>query len=355
MGLLQQIICTGIFPGATSCKGHAYMNPPGPGKSKARILASGRTDRCASRSTPIVLCTMVFACWKPWPVLSSLRTGCPIIASSTHSIARSGNTFGRTMATTVCEKVPSAEGLRERSHLARERGSEGHSQLWRTWEVRDFGPGGVEEHVREWVRSVEGCHHSATSAHLQGSSDTNTLSSMSCCPSSSKGRSTSPISSVWHASRRQQLLASTSPLTTRGNAVLIASIRRHLTHPRRGTSRAGGMLSMLAMPELTCPRCRKIFPEGMLVCLACGLSLATMSDMHRACQVFRLEELAEKLGFELTGSSGWWRCSRHHTKCQADHICCAVLKNHARSYMKQARKAGTDFATASGNGRPLRL
>ena len=57
-------------------------------------------------------------------------------------------------------------------------------------------------------------------------------------------------------------------------------------------------VSMLAMPELTCPRCRKIFPEGMLVCLACGLSLATMSDMRRACQVFRLEELAEKLGFE---------------------------------------------------------
>ena len=40
---------------------------------------------------------------------------------------------------------------------------------------------------------------------------------------------------------RDGWLASTSPLTTRGNAVLIASIRRPLTHPRRGTSRAGGM------------------------------------------------------------------------------------------------------------------
>ena len=40
-------------------------------------------------------------------------------------------------------------------------------------------------------------------------------------------------------------------------------------------------VSMLAMPELTCPRFRKIFPEGMLICLACGLSMAIMSDMRR--------------------------------------------------------------------------
>ena len=100
-------------------------------------------------------------------------------------------------------------------------------------------------------------------------------------------------------------------------------------------------VSMLAMPELTCPRCRKIFPEGMLVCLACGLSLATMSDMRRACQVFRLEELAEKLGFELTldllGDDDVAGTTQGAKQIRS---AAAVLKNHARSYMKQARKAG---------------
>jgi hypothetical protein len=100
-------------------------------------------------------------------------------------------------------------------------------------------------------------------------------------------------------------------------------------------------VSILAMPELTCPRCRKVFPEGMLICPACGLSLATMSDMRRACQVFRLEELAEKLGFELTldllGDDDVAGTTHGSTQIRS---AAAVLKNHARSYMKQARKAG---------------
>jgi len=108
-------------------------------------------------------------------------------------------------------------------------------------------------------------------------------------------------------------------------------------------------VSILAMPELTCPRCRKIFPEGMLICLACGLSLATMSDMRRASQIFRLEELAEKLGFELTldmlGDDDVAGTTQGSKQIRS---AAAVLKNHARSYMKQARKAGMSLLQRLG-------
>ena len=115
-------------------------------------------------------------------------------------------------------------------------------------------------------------------------------------------------------------------------------------------------VSMLAMPELTCPRCRKIFPEGMLVCLACGLSLATMSDMRRACQVFRLEELAEKLGFELTldllGDDDVAGTTQGAKQIRS---AAAVLKKSRPLIHEASEKSRADFATASGNGRPLRL
>ena len=110
-------------------------------------------------------------------------------------------------------------------------------------------------------------------------------------------------------------------------------------------------VSILAMPELTCPRCRKIFPEGMLICLACGLSLATMSDMRRACQIFRLEELAGKLGFELTLVTCWgvtMSLVQPRAACRQIRSAAAVLKNHARSYMKQARKSGMTFLQRLG-------
>ena len=108
-------------------------------------------------------------------------------------------------------------------------------------------------------------------------------------------------------------------------------------------------VSILAMPELTCPRCQKVFPEGMLICLACGLSLATMSDMRRACQVFRLEELAEKLGFELTlGMLGDDDVAGTTHGSSQIRSAAAVLKNHARSYMKQARKAGMSLLQRLG-------
>ena len=90
----------------------------------------------------------------------------------------------------------------------------------------------------------------------------------------------------------------------------------------------------------------------MLVCLACGLSLATMSDMRRACQVFRLEELAEKLGFELTlDLLGDDDVAGTHPRCQADQICCCSPQKSRPLIHEAGEKSRADFATASGNGR----
>ena len=74
-----------------------------------------------------------------------------------------------------------------------------------------------------------------------------------------------------------------------------------------------------------------------------------MSDMRRACQVFRLEELAEKLGFELTldmlGDDDVAGTTQGSKQIRS---AAAVLKNHARSYMKQARKAGMSLLQRLG-------
>ena len=55
-----------------------------------------------------------------------------------------------------------------------------------------------------------------------------------------------------------------------------------------------------------------------------------MSDMRRACQVFRLEELAEKLGFELTldllGDDDVAGTTQGAKQIRS---AAAVLKNHA--------------------------
>ena len=76
-----------------------------------------------------------------------------------------------------------------------------------------------------------------------------------------------------------------------------------------------------------------------------------MSDMRRACQVFRLEKLAEKLGFDLTlDKLGDDYVTVADTTQGSKQIRspAAVLKNHARSYMKQARKAGMSLLQRLG-------
>ena len=79
------------------------------------------------------------------------------------------------------------------------------------------------------------------------------------------------------------------------------------------------------------------------------LTPSFLSDMRRACQVFRLEELAEKLGFELTldmlGDNDVAGTTQGSKQIRS---AAAVLKNHPRSYMKQARKAGMSLLQRLG-------
>ena len=188
---------------------------------------------------------------------------------------------------------------------------------------------------------MEGCHHSADVRSFTRKFRHRFLSSMSCCQRPSNG----PLNFT------NLLCVARKPTVTAAGFDIAPDNARERRSDRfdqeafdpsaEGNLTRWRYVSMLAMPELTCPRCRKIFPEGMLVCLACGLSLATMSDMRRACQVFRLEELAEKLGFELTldllGDDDVAGTTQGAKQIRS---AAAVLKNHARSYMKQARKAG---------------
>ena len=251
------------------------------GKLKARILVSGRIDRCALQLTPIALCTMVFAWWKPWPVQSTLRTGCPIIASSTHSIARSRNTFVPTTATTGWRstfgrrppRMPSS-GKRTRlgRALPRTKSLRGmNARTWKHWKCF------------LWMNMISGRTWSPCAVHsFTKKSRHLTLSSTNCCQRPGSDRSTSPTFSVWRENQLWRLLASTSPLTTRGNAVLIASIRRPLTHPRRGTSRAGGMYLCWLCQNWHAPGAGRFFLRGCWCALhaACPWRLCPTCAAH---------------------------------------------------------------------------
>ena len=96
------------------------------------------------------------------------------------------------------------------------------------------------------------------------------------------------------------------------------------------------------MPDVVCPRCKSDFPEGMMVCVTCGLCLSTMTDMRRACQVIRLEELASRIGFNFTLDLIGDDVARGNTGAGTTRVksCLTVLRDHAKSYMKQARKSG---------------
>lgn len=60
------------------------------------------------------------------------------------------------------------------------------------------------------------------------------------------------------------------------------------------------VVDQLDIPSMQCPRCKHFFAEGFLFCTCCGLQLNTSTDLRKACQVVRLEELARVLGYEVT-------------------------------------------------------
>ena len=55
------------------------------------------------------------------------------------------------------------------------------------------------------------------------------------------------------------------------------------------------LVDQLEIPSMQCPRCRSCFAEGFLICTCCGLQPNTSTDLRKACQVIRLEELASRL------------------------------------------------------------
>ena len=323
------------------------------GKLKARILVSGRIDRFAWQSTPIALCTMVFAWWKPWPVQSSRRTGCPIIASSTHSIARSRNTFGPTTATTGWRstfgrrppRMPSS-GKRTRlgRALPRTKSWKGmNARTWRHWKYF------------LWMNMISGRTWSPCAVHsFTKKSRHLTLSSTNCCQRPGSDRSTSPTFSVWRENQLWRLLASTSPLTTRGNAVLIVSIRRPLTHPRRGTSRAGGMYLCWLCLNWHAPGAGRFFLRGCWCALhaACPWRLCPTCAAH--ARSFDLRSSPRSLVL----SSPWtfwamtmWQAP-HKVPSRSDLLPQSSKIMPAHTWSRHEKRG---WAPASGNGRPLRL
>ena len=153
---LQQIICTGIFPGATSCKGHVYMTRHAPWGNwrqgswcqdeQTAVHCNWHRLRFALWSSPggnLGRCTHLRGL-DPQP-LPHLRIRLREVA-----IPLGQPRLQRD------QEVPSAEGHRECPRLGRERGSEGHSRVRRAWEVWMLGLGSIENAFCEWIWSVEG-------------------------------------------------------------------------------------------------------------------------------------------------------------------------------------------------------
>ena len=209
------------------------------GKSKARILESGRIALCAWQSAQIALCITAFAWWKPWPELSSAKTGSRTIASSTHSIARRRNTFGPTMATTG---LRSTFGRRHPRTLSFGRKTRlGRALLL----MRNLNATSVQT-LKLWRCSSSTSTPNGRTLSRCGDPWFTKRSPhrmrwlMNSCPSTNSGLWISATCSALLENQQWQQQALRLLLTTRGNAVLIDSIRMPLILPRRGTSRAGG-------------------------------------------------------------------------------------------------------------------
>ena len=337
---LQQIICTGIFPGASSCKGHVYMTRHAPWEIEGKDPGV-RTNR---------------------PLCIAIDTECAL-----HYGIRLVETLAGAL---ICEDwIPNhvlvyAYDCEKCQYLWANHGYNGVKKFlknkaaenalgWEENEARKGSPD-YEEFERFEISDLKELKMMFTAEYIQWK-DVVTLKR----PLIYKTVRTpyDVVDELLPKHRQRPLDFKNMLCVARKPSVTAAGFDVAPDDPRErrsdrfdqeafdptveGNLTRWRYASVLAMPELTCPRCRKIFPEGMLICLACGLSLATMSDMRRACQIFRLEELANKLGFELTldmlGDDDVSGATQGNRQVRS---AAAVLKNHARSYMKQARKAG---------------
>ena len=107
----------------------------------------------------------------------------------------------------------------------------------------------------------------------------------------------------------------------------------------------------IQMPEGHCPTCEIHFTFGTMSCGQCGTFLNTASDLCKAAQVIRMEELASEMGVELsldmvqedrlqgTGIRNTPAGTHGHDP-RANRSGINILKTNARSHVNKADKMG---------------
>ncbi len=103
------------------------------------------------------------------------------------------------------------------------------------------------------------------------------------------------------------------------------------------------LVEQLVMPKIQCPRCQSVFCEGYLLCTTCGLQLNTSTDLRKACQVIRIEELARLLGFEMSMDlfgDDMLSAKNSARGNRGPRSSIAILKTHAADHMERAGKMG---------------
>ena len=56
----------------------------------------------------------------------------------------------------------------------------------------------------------------------------------------------------------------------------------------------------IQMHEEQCPTCTQMYTHGTMACTNCGTFLNNASDLCKAAQLIRIEEMASDLGVEVT-------------------------------------------------------
>ena len=104
------------------------------------------------------------------------------------------------------------------------------------------------------------------------------------------------------------------------------------------------------MPERQCQQCKHLYTFGMLACVNCGAYLHLSSDLGKAAQVIRIEEIATSLGIdvsldmvpddELRGSGERLTPAGTpgHEIARASRSGLTILKNNAKSHVKKAER-----------------
>ena len=260
---LQQIICTGIFPGATSCKGHVYMTRHAPWEIEGKDPGV-RTNRplCIAIDTDC-----------------ALHYGLRLVETLAGAIISEDWVPNHCLIYAFdCEKSQylwANHGYNGVKKYLRQKASE-NALVWEENEARKGTPA-YEELERYECSDLEALKMLFVNEYDQWK-DVITLRR----PLIYKEVQTPyPVVDELLPKNRQRPLNFTNLLCVARKPTVTAAgfdIAPDNARERRSDrfdqeafdpSAEGNLtrwryVSMLAMPELTCPQCRKIFPEGML-------------------------------------------------------------------------------------------